>query len=106
MYYLVKFDKDWADEFSVYGFAIFEKLEWDNLLTKLKKNKDQDSGSWYFGTNEGWDSETIGDYLRDIEVVSITKDEKKSLERIFGESYFGHFPDFEQMLNKLFSEDE
>lgn len=100
MYYLVNFNKDWADEFSVHGFRVFPRVTWENLLKKLKENKDKHAGSWYFGTNEGWDDETIGDFLRNIEVVSITEEEKATIERVFGENEFGHFPDFEEMLNK------
>ena len=102
MYYLVKFDKDWADEFSVYGFQIFEKSKWDNLHKKLKKNKNKEVSAG-FGTNEGWDEEPIGSFLDDIKVVKITEDEKNTLEKLFGRD-FGYFPDFQEMLNS--SEDE
>lgn len=100
MYYLVNFNKDWADEFSVHGFRIFSREKWENLLKKLKENKNKHAGSWYFGTNEGWDGENIGYFLQDIEVVSITEEEKDTIERVFGENEFGHFPDFEEMLNQ------
>lgn len=96
MYYLIKFDKDWADEFNVYGFKIFEQQEWDKLYKKLKKNKDKET-SFGFGTNEGWDDETIQSFLDDLEIIEITEDEKTTLEKLFNDS-FGVFPDFEDMV--------
>ena len=105
MHYLVKFDKDWADEFSVYGFAIFEKLKWDNLYDKLKKNKKK-KVSFGFGTNEGWDEESIGGFLDDIKIVPITNEEKTVITKLFGKGDYGVFPDFQEMLNKESSEDE
>lgn len=105
MYYLVKFDKDWADEFSVYGFAIFEQSEWDDLYKKLKKNKNKEV-SFGFGTNEGWDNESIGDFLSDIKVIQITNEEKLVITKLFGGNDYGVFPDFEEMLNEESSEDE
>lgn len=97
MYYLIKFDKDWADEFNVYGFQIFEQVEWDKLYKKLKKNKNKEV-SFNFGTNEGWDEEPIQSFLDDIEIIEITEDEKNIIEKLMGDE-FGVFPDFEEMLN-------
>lgn len=106
MYYLVKFSKDWADEFTVYGFSIFKKEEWDALYLQLVENKNNAAGSMYFGTNEGWDDETIGDFLNDIEVKAITNEEKKIINKLFGKEEYGIFPNFQGMLNPESDDDE
>ena len=98
MYYLVKFSKDWADEFNADGFSIYEKTIWDDLYQKLKNNKDQEA-SFYFGTNEGWDDESIGDFLNSIKVTPITAEEKYVMQTLFGSNDYGIFPDFENMVD-------
>lgn len=99
MYYLVKFYKDWADEFSVYGFNILKQEEWDQLAKELKERKKEQAGTWYFGTNEGWDDDTIGDFYDALEPILITEKEKELFIKLFGREEFGIFPDFEQILN-------
>lgn len=99
MYYLVKFDKDWADEFSVYGFNIFKQEEWDLLAEEMKRRKKDQAGTWYFGTNEGWDDDTIGDFYDALTPILITEEEKALFIKLFGREEFGIFPDFEQILN-------
>lgn len=100
MYYLVKFKKDWADEFNVYGFSIFKKDDWDNLHEKLKKYKDK-CAEFSFGTNEGWDEETIGDFLKDITVVPISEMEKSIITKLFGTKDYGHFPYLNDMISEI-----
>lgn len=104
MYYLVKFSKDWADEFDVYGFAVFKKEEWEDLYKKLKENKNEPAGSVGFGTNEGWEDETIGDFIENVEIVPISKEEKVLLKKVFGKNDFGYFPDFGNMVYMLSDE--
>jgi hypothetical protein len=106
MYYLVKFNKDWADEFNVYGFNIFKQEEWDLLAKEMKRRKKDQAGTWYFGTNEGWDDDTIGDFYDALTPILITEEEKELFIKLFGREEFGIFPDFEQILNGDDEEDD
>ena len=93
---LVIFEKDWADEFSVYGFAVYDKDNWKSLLEDFEK-PDVECNGYHFGTNEGWDSkeDIIKGYTK---VIDITEDEEKVLDKFFGGGYrkrhiqFGVFP--------------
>ena len=94
---LVKFRKDWADEFDVHGFAVYDKGRWERDFQRLKESK-----SWngfHFGTNEGWDhdDELIGDFIDGYTVIEISDKEVESLRTLFKKSYndnieFGVFP--------------
>lgn len=76
---LVTFDKDWADEFSPYGFAIMNEATF--LRFKETYSKPQ---SWFFGSNEGYEAED-GDILFDgCTVKDITQDEADTIVRLFG----------------------
>ena len=68
------------------------------MYLRLVENKNNDAGSLCFGTNEGWDDETIGDFLNDIKIDLITNEEKKIITKLFGKEEYGVFPDFERML--------
>lgn len=105
MYYLVKFHKDWADEFDVYGFAIFKESEWLKIKKELEANKEKTAGSVYFGTNEGWDNETVGDFLKAFDAKLISNTEKGVITRLLGDDY-GMFPDIGAILNTEDEDDE
>lgn len=81
---LVKFRKDWADEFDVYGYAIYPfKEAWEEISESL------DGLDYYFGTNEGWEE---GDFSEDdFEVMEISDEEAETLKKLFGQSW-GNFP--------------
>lgn len=88
---LVKFEKDWADEFDVRGFAVYDKEEWEKDLAEFKECTEF-GGAW-FGTNEGWEgSEILGnkeDWVRSWEVTEISDDEAAVLGKFFGYPYVG-----------------
>lgn len=98
----VAFSRDWADEFTVYGFALMTTEEWNDYQAKLTKC---DNLTWYFGTNEGYDDERGYHFLEDMEVSDVTPEEVESLKRIFKlrksdwEAYmtWGHFPEFREV---------
>jgi hypothetical protein len=81
---LVKFSKDWGDEFDVDGFKIFNS-EADWLRTK----GDLSEHSYMFGTNEGWDEGEFDE--DDFTVEEISKEEAMTIRKVIGNS-FGHFP--------------
>jgi hypothetical protein len=82
---LVKFQKDWADEFDVYGYKIYNsEADW------LKEKGDLSEHTFMFGTNEGWEDE--GDFEDDdFTVTEITPEEAATIRKLFGNSW-GHFP--------------
>jgi hypothetical protein len=97
---LVTFQKDWADEFYVYGWKIFTDQEWLDFETLAKE-----SPTFYmqFGTNEGWgeDYEMEGDeILEDLEVRDISDEEAIVIKAAFNSDEFGVFPDKECFANE------
>jgi len=92
---LVKFQKDWADEFYVYGFQVFTDEAWDAFKSVIENAP---GFSLYFGTNEAWE---WGDYepqdvlSSDIEVTEITDEEAAIIQKLFGTQSYGVFPDKE-----------
>lgn len=90
---LIQFVADWADEFNVYGFAIMDKNEWDEHVSAFKE-KSVVNGFW-FGTNEGWESEEIDSdkesWLRNYKAKEINDNELSVIKTFFGDSY-GNFP--------------
>jgi hypothetical protein len=71
-HYLVKFDRDWADEFSPAGLLIVTESEKELYEKWLEKPR-----SWYFGTNEGFEDEDLKDGFT---FTAITSDQKAVLE--------------------------
>lgn len=98
---LVKFESDWADEFSVYAFKIFEPSEWRDSVRQFK-NSEPGMRYWNFGSNEGFEIEDRDDWLSKYEAVPITDLEFDSYKQAFGVDWrhsveFGNFPDLEEM---------
>ena len=81
---LVKFNKDWADEFDVSGFKIYYSLaDWHKQAGDLSEH------SFMFGTNEGWEE---GEFdVSDFEVREITNETAVIIRNTLGNSW-GHFP--------------
>ena len=93
---LLTFNKDWADEFSVYGLCIMTKERWETIEAALKSIEEQEI-YWSFGSNEGWDDEKVKDFLEEIEVIEVDEKEKDFLFRLLPHydwrgRTFGHFP--------------
>lgn len=81
---LVKFNKDWADEFDVSGFKIYNsEADW------LKEAGNLDEHSFMFGTNEGWDEGEIDDI--DFSVTEISNEDAAVIRNTLGNT-FGIFP--------------
>lgn len=81
---LVKFSKDWADEFDVKGWKVFDTREqWQQHRDQISK------GEFYFGTNEGWDGSEFAD--SDFDTQQLTDEDAQVLTDIFGYEW-GHFP--------------
>ena len=81
---LVKFSKDWADEFTVYGFKFFENQEAVDLyMSNLPK-------SYSFGSNQGWEDSEFDSY--DFEVIPMFKSTAETFISYFGKEW-GIFPE-------------
>lgn len=84
---LIKFNKDWADEFDVYGLAIMTECEWQTFVAGLPDL------TYTFGTNEGW--EEPGDFDEDdFEASPITEAAEINLQNLIfnGRNRYGNFP--------------
>lgn len=81
---LVKFSKDWGDEFDVSGFKIYNsESDW------IEQKGDLSEHSYFFGTNEGWDE---GEFEEDdFTVEEISNEDAMVIRKTIGNS-FGHFP--------------
>lgn len=80
--FILKFEKDWADEFQCEQFAIYP-TKGDALRVVqeiVESNEDQ-----YFGTNEGWESGEIDDV--DFSVINVDDDFAEKLLNIFGNRF-------------------
>jgi hypothetical protein len=84
MMILVNFEKNWADEFDVYGFKIYaSQKDLDVDLATLPELE------FSFGTNEGWEEGEITE--EDFTVTEISTVEADLLEKLLGNE-FGVFP--------------
>ena len=89
---LVKFQKDWADEFYTFGFCVFADEEW-NAYQALAS--DLQTVSFIFGTNEGWEDWPTDELLSDMRVEEITHQEAVTIMKFFGSGAYGIFPDMD-----------
>lgn len=79
---LVIFKKDWADEFQVESFRIYD-LSVENTKQHLEETVIEQS--LWFGTNEGWEDGEID--LDDFEFKSITDHEASVIEKVIGRTF-------------------
>ena len=117
-YVLVKFSKDWADEFSAEGFTIYEKEMWQQIEKFVEDNPDREI-TFYFGTNEGWDDIAISEIMEECKVHNITPSFARVLLTVFdlGPHYygvekefmlyrdFGQFPAFDSWMEEALEEE-
>jgi hypothetical protein len=76
---LVKLEADWADEFDVKAFKVYDSIaEWNNQLEIIVSLEEI-----YFGTNECLECLSEGDF----DVRSITDDQADFLRATFGSSW-------------------
>jgi hypothetical protein len=94
-YLMLKFEKDWADEFDIKGFCVMteerwnaKKLELDIFWGKVESGWECSMG---FGTNQEVGFSSAKDVLSSIREVEITKSQYDAVEDLFDGSY-GHMP--------------
>jgi len=94
-YKLLKFRKNYADEFDVHGIKVMSDKEYDEFVTGIKKYFDNHEVSeMYFGSNEYLDFTSLEDVERCLTVVDIS-DVHSAIRNILGDS-FGWFPEFDE----------
>lgn len=91
-YFLVKEDANWADEFDLQGFKVFESDSEDSLKSELlsefvadRCDDDEDPfpTECYFGTNEAVVVESEEDFFNALTFVEISNDEYNCLIKLF-----------------------
>ena len=91
-YKLVVFQKNYADEFDVYGFTIMDAKEFNDF--QLDVNTSEYPVEKYFGTNEYIEFNDVEEVFESLSITDISGEQEDFIESRFGES-FGWFPEFE-----------
>lgn len=103
IYVLVRFNRDWADEFDTFGFLVCTKEHWESLFSFAQQF--EFPREEYFGSNEAHEYENFEDYMKDLKVHEINEELAYALRGIFTgnnkpteEIRFekGIFPNFEE----------
>ena len=85
---MVKYTKDYADEFDCEGFGVYPKKDWDKTCKKTEiAFEDCHNVEVPFGTNEGLTFSSYDDWFDSLEVIEIEEEDAKKLIKLFGESF-------------------
>lgn len=87
---LIKWQKDWADEFDMTGFVIMEEDGFASLINRI--NTAAYPYDAPFGSNESYEFESPQDVMAGMKIKTITDEDAEDLERIFGAKSFGWTP--------------
>lgn len=88
-YVLVKLDACYADEFDVCHAWVMTREEYNQGVKTSKENLDK-RGRYveiYFGTNEALNVDDFDDYMRNLSVETISKEDYDAFNRMFGSSF-------------------
>ena len=81
MRYLLKFSRDWADEFQCEQFKIVETLEEaESLVEKIETSE----GELSFGTNEYFEPEEL---LDSVDIKEISDEDALVITSLLGDSF-------------------
>ena len=69
---LVKLEKDWADEFTVYSLWITTKKEFEEFTNKLKLYDISEESEIYYGTNEYFSFDSYDDIIKSLSIYNIS----------------------------------
>jgi hypothetical protein len=91
---VVKFSRNWADEFDMEGARLFTKEEWDSYVEAVQSLHTIDV---CFGTNEGWEGESPVDWLRSFTSTNVSDEDAEAFKRMFPLNFYkvhevGYFP--------------
>lgn len=93
-YVLVTLGADYADEFDVSHAWTMTKGDYDDAVKETKKYFDENGETEiYFGTNEYINVSDFDDYMSNLSVENISKEDYETFNRMFGGSFgmFGHY---------------
>jgi hypothetical protein len=100
---LVTANLDYADEFDMNDFCVYNVEGFKEVVKDLKAYKDEIE--WYFGTNEEMRFSDGEDLLSNFDVRPITDDEAEVLDRLFG-GEFDNSGVFGRMYDAMENEDD
>lgn len=87
-YVLITLDACWADEFDVSHAWTMTREDFDEGVKETKKYFEENGGTEiYFGTNEGLDVDDFDDYMSNLSVQDISKEDYEAFNRMFGGSF-------------------
>lgn len=95
-YFLVEFNRDWGDEFNIYGLKAMD----EESVNKFKQSLEENRGKLvclYFGTNEGWEGEKVWEFISSYKFHEVSKSTFDEFKNKFGFS-FGNFYDVNDYL--------
>lgn len=81
-YYLVKFEKNWRDEFDYIEYTLMTENEKNNMYKMLLSYENYVSDV-YFGTNQGWEDLSSEDILNSLSCEDISKEYYDKSELIY-----------------------
>ena len=93
-YLLIKFEKNYADEFDVYGTRIMTNTEWADYLNEAMK--DTYPKEIYFGSNEQIEFDNYQDVVNSLTVELLSGEQAQTIQDKLGDEYgwFPHFGDY------------
>lgn len=90
---LVKYSGDWADEMVVRGFTVFSNQRYESWIIAWKKAFETEGRQRHgCGSNQWIDYETFEDFESSLTITDITEEQASTLDALFGDRQFGHFP--------------
>ena len=91
-YYLLKYDDNYADEFDISGFRVYDEPGYDSFKERVKSAKYPQER--YFGTNEFVEFDSAKDYLKRIDISEISEIEAKVLMKLFSYGDYAQYGEF------------
>jgi hypothetical protein len=94
-YRYIEFQDDIADEFDVSGFLVCTKENWEARLKELEeffKNNNNQSATYYVGTNFDKEYSSARDVLSQLKVKEISEDRGLAIITTVGSCKFGYLP--------------
>lgn len=83
-YVLVKYHRNYSDEFDCEGFGLFKRAKWDDICDLTKSNFDENGGqSTSFGTNEELEFSNYHDWIRSFDVCEVSQQQADVIFDLF-----------------------
>lgn len=92
--FLIKFKDNWADEMDIEGGQIMTEKEFHDYFNAVKKAFNECNYiNFCIGSNEFIEYESYEDFFKSIQIIKISKDEYKVLQK-FNLCNYGIFPNW------------